>query len=87
MAAGRVLRWVAPLLVSAALIALAPSVEASSGPAVRGGGVVDGQPGMTSQLGFTATSPTEWFFLESLGLDGIYTDDVPFGVQHQSPLP
>jgi glycerophosphoryl diester phosphodiesterase len=38
-------------------------------------------------LGFTATNPTEWFFLESLGLDGIYTDDVPFGVQHQAPLP
>jgi glycerophosphoryl diester phosphodiesterase len=38
-------------------------------------------------LGFTATNPTEWFFLESLGLDGIYTDDVPFGVQHQAPIP
>ena len=38
-------------------------------------------------LGFTATSPAEWFFLESLGLDGIYTDDVPFGVQHQAPIP
>ena len=38
-------------------------------------------------LGFTATNATEWFFLESLGLDGIYTDDVPFGVQHQAPIP
>jgi len=36
-------------------------------------------------LGFTATSPTEWFFLESLGLDGIYTNDVRFGVRHQAP--
>lgn len=38
-------------------------------------------------FGFTATDATEWFFLESLGLDGIYTDDVPFGVQHQAPIP
>lgn len=38
-------------------------------------------------LGFTATDPIEWFFLESLGLDGIYTDDVAFGVEHQAPIP
>ena len=70
MAAGRVLRWVAPFLVSAALIALAPSVEASSGPAVRGGGVVDGQPGMTSQLGFTATSSGGSFLCVMAGRSG-----------------
>lgn len=35
-------------------------------------------------FGFTATTPVEWSFLESLGLDGIYTNDVPFGVRHQA---
>lgn len=38
-------------------------------------------------LGFTATNAAEWFFLQSLGLDGIYTNDVPFGVEHQAPIP
>ncbi len=38
-------------------------------------------------LGFTATNLLEWFFLQSLGLDGIYTDDIPFGVEHQAPIP
>ncbi len=38
-------------------------------------------------LGFTATNPLEWVFLQSLGLDGIYTDDIPFGVEHQAPIP
>jgi len=38
-------------------------------------------------LGFTANTPEEWFFLESLGLDGIYTNDIPFGVDHQAPIP
>lgn len=37
-------------------------------------------------FGFTATTPEEWFFLASLGLDGIYTNDVPFGVRHEAPL-
>jgi glycerophosphoryl diester phosphodiesterase len=38
-------------------------------------------------LGFTATNAAEWDFLESLGLDGIYTNDVPFGAEHQAPIP
>ena len=38
-------------------------------------------------LGYTATTPDEWFFCESLGLDGIYVSDVPFGVAHQAPIP
>lgn len=38
-------------------------------------------------LGFTANDATEWFFLQSLGVDGIYTNDVPFGVKNQAPLP
>lgn len=70
MAAARVRRWVALFLVSAALIALAPSVVASSGPSVRGGGVVDGPPGMTSQLGFTATSSGGSFLCVMAGRSG-----------------
>jgi len=38
-------------------------------------------------IGFTATSSAEWFFLQSLGLDGLYTNDVPFGVENQAPIP
>src|SRR5262249_30525213 len=38
-------------------------------------------------FGFTATNPAEWLFLESLGLDGVYVDDVPFGVAHEAPIP
>ena len=38
-------------------------------------------------LGFTATNAAEWNFLESLGLDGVYTNDVPFGVAHAAPIP
>jgi hypothetical protein len=75
MAAARGLRWVAPFLVSAALIVLAPSVAASSGPAVRGGGVVDGPPGMTSQLGFTATSSGGSFLCVMAGRSGGFPFD------------
>jgi hypothetical protein len=70
MAVARILRWLAPILVSAALVALAPSTVASSGPAVRGGGVVDGLPGMTSQLGFTATSSGGSFLCVMAGRSG-----------------
>ena len=38
-------------------------------------------------LGFTATDPQAWFFLQSLRLDGIYVDDIPFGVEHEAPIP
>ncbi len=38
-------------------------------------------------FGFTAGTPDEWFFLESLGLDGIYANDVPFGAAHEAPIP
>jgi len=75
MAIARVLRWLAPLLVSARLIALAPSAAASSGPAVRGGGVVDGPLGVTSQLGFTATSSGGSFLCVMAGRSGGF----PFG--------
>src|SRR6266540_3113761 len=75
MAVTRALRWLAPLLVSAILIALAPSAAASSGPAVRGGGVVGGLPGVTSQLGFTATTSGGSFLCVMAGRSGGF----PFG--------
>lgn len=75
MAAARVLRLVAPFLVSAALVALAPSAVASSGPAVRGGGVVGGPLGTTSQLGFTATNSGGSFLCVMAGRSGGF----PFG--------
>jgi hypothetical protein len=75
MAVARILRWLAPFLVSTALVALAPSTVASSGPAVRGGGVVDGPLGMTSQLGFTATSSGGSFLCVMAGRSGGF----PFG--------
>ena len=75
MATGRVFRLLSPLLMSAALVGLAPSVAASSGPAVRGGGVVDGPLGSTSQLGFTATSSGGSFLCVMAGRSGGF----PFG--------
>jgi hypothetical protein len=75
MAVARILRRLTPILVSAALVALAPSTVASSGPAVRGGGVVDGPLGMTSQLGFTATSSGGSFLCVMAGRSGGF----PFG--------
>jgi glycerophosphoryl diester phosphodiesterase len=38
-------------------------------------------------FGFTATTPDEWSLLESLDVDGIYTDDVPFGERSQATIP
>ena len=38
-------------------------------------------------LGFTANDATEWFFLQSLGVDGIYTNNIPLGVENQAPSP
>jgi glycerophosphoryl diester phosphodiesterase len=38
-------------------------------------------------LGFTANSVKDWKFLDSLGVDGIYTNDVPMGVKRQAPIP
>jgi hypothetical protein len=75
MATGRVFRLLSPFLISAALVGLAPSVAASSGPAVRGGGVVDGPLGSTSQLGFTATSSGGSFLCVMAGRSGGF----PFG--------
>ncbi len=37
-------------------------------------------------FGFTVTNIDEWVFLESLGVDGIYTDDVRLGVDQQPAI-
>jgi hypothetical protein len=68
-------RHLAPLLLGAVLMALAPAAAASSGPAVRGGGVVEGALGTTSQLGFTATSSGGSFLCVMAGRSGGF----PFG--------
>src|SRR5439155_25612682 len=70
MAGTRVLRSVAAVVLTAALMTLAPSVAASSGPAVRGGGVVGGALGTTSQLGFNATSSGGSFLCVMAGRSG-----------------
>jgi glycerophosphoryl diester phosphodiesterase len=38
-------------------------------------------------FGFTANTTKDWNFLESLGVDGIYTNDVRMGVRRQAPIP
>jgi glycerophosphoryl diester phosphodiesterase len=38
-------------------------------------------------FGFTARTERDWDFLESLGVEGIYTDDVLMGVRRQAPIP
>jgi hypothetical protein len=75
MVAPPLIRRLTPFLVGAALIMLAPSAVASSGPAVRGGGVVDGPPGITSQLGFSATNSGGSFLCVMAGRSGGF----PFG--------
>jgi hypothetical protein len=75
MVARSVVRRLMPILLGAALITLAPSAVASSGPAVRGGGVVDGAAGTTSQLGFTATNSGGSFLCVMAGRSGGF----PFG--------
>jgi hypothetical protein len=75
MAAALVLRRIAPLLLATSLLTLAPSAAASTGPAVRGGGVVDGPLGLTSQLAFTATSSGGSFLCVMAGRSGGF----PFG--------
>jgi hypothetical protein len=75
MAFAGVRRWLAVCVVAAALIALPSSAVATSGPAVRGGGVVSGPLGSTSQLGFTATSSGGSFLCVMAGRSGGF----PFG--------
>ncbi len=75
MVAARLFRRVAPFLVLAALIALPAPTVASAELAVRGGGVVDGPLGTTSQLAFTATSSGGSFLCVMAGRSGGF----PFG--------
>ena len=75
MADARVLRGPAALLASVALMTLLSPAVAASGPAVRGGGVVNGPLGTTSQLGFTATSSGGAFLCVMAGRSGGF----PFG--------
>jgi hypothetical protein len=57
-------------MVLAAMLFAATSVVAAPGPAVRGGGVVDGPLGLTSQLGFTATNKGGSFLCVMAGRSG-----------------
>jgi hypothetical protein len=75
MTALRVLRGLAAPLAMAALLAVASPALAVAGPAVRGGGVVDGPLGTTSQLGFTATEEGGSFLCVMAGRSGGF----PFG--------
>ena len=38
-------------------------------------------------FGFTVGTEAEWLFFEALGVDGIYTNDVPLGILNQAPIP
>jgi glycerophosphoryl diester phosphodiesterase len=38
-------------------------------------------------LGYTVDDAAEWQLLESLGVDGIYTNDVPLGVELEAAIP
>ena len=70
-------RWafaVAIALAALWLMAAVP-VAAAPAPAVRGGGVVDGPLGVTSQLGFTATTNGGSFLCVMAGRSGGF----PFG--------
>jgi len=62
-------------LALAALLFAATAVVAAPAPAVRGGGVVDGPLGVTSQLGFTASSNGGSFLCVMAGRSGGF----PFG--------
>jgi glycerophosphoryl diester phosphodiesterase len=37
-------------------------------------------------FGFTANTVKDWNFLDSLGVDGIYTNDILLGVTRQAPI-
>ena len=75
MDAKRLYRVLAVLVLVAATIGLTPSVAASPATAVRGGGIVDGPLGTTSQLAFTATSAGGSFLCVMAGRSGGF----PFG--------
>lgn len=59
-----------PIALAALLLTAAVPVAAAPGPAVRGGGVVAGDPGVTSQLGFTASTSGGSFLCVMAGRSG-----------------
>jgi hypothetical protein len=38
-------------------------------------------------FGWTANNAADWDFMQSLGVDAIYTNDVALGVERQAPIP
>ena len=38
-------------------------------------------------FGFTVDYAAQWDFLESLAVDGIYTNSIPLGLDRQAPIP
>ena len=64
-----------PMALAAILVLAAMPAVAAPAPAVRGGGVVDGPLGVTSQLGFTASSNGGSFLCVMAGRSGGF----PFG--------
>lgn len=38
-------------------------------------------------FGFTVDEQAQWDFMEALGVDGIYTNDIPLGLDAQAPIP
>ena len=76
-------------LIAAALALDARVVEAdyvllkTTGPAL-----VSALHGLDVKVfGFTVNRPDEWAFLESLDVDGIYTNDISLGLHEQAPIP
>ena len=64
-----------PIALAALFLTAAAPVAAAPAPAVRGGGVVDGPLGVTSQLGFTASTNGGSFLCVMAGRSGGF----PFG--------
>jgi hypothetical protein len=64
------LALVVPLALAAMLVLAAMPVDAAPAPAVSGGGVVGGPLGVTSQLGFTASSDGGSFLCVMAGRSG-----------------
>lgn len=76
-------------VVSTAILTGAPVIEADLFFLNSGGlAFVSAMQGVGLKVfGFTANNLGEWLFLQSLGVDAIYTNDVPLGVELQAPIP
>jgi hypothetical protein len=71
---GRMGLSISASIVAFLLIAVHPAI-AAAGPSVRGGGVVDGLPGVTSQLGFSASANGGSFLCAMAGRSGGFAFD------------